>query len=506
MTNPREPAETSDSTHDTSDSAAADGDDGRTVLVVGADDAADAAATVLDRRGTVIRRPESDEPPEASDADCAVLSEASVGLSSPTFDALCDRLPVVFLGAPTDETTAAEALSAGAAEFVPPADAADGRVLDARVSGVVARARRDRLAADLARERSMLDAIFETIPAHLYVKDEEARHLRVSEAYLDDPTAYIGRTDDEIHSHGHAEETHADDRRVIDRGEPILDKEERVMSSDTDEFSVRHLLSEHGEEADVSESWVLTSKVPWRDDDGEILGLVGFTIDISERNEYRKRLERQNDRLEEFARVVSHDLRNPLNVAQGYLELLADIVEDETAAAYTDRIDGAHGRMNELIEDVLSLARRGEVVDDPEPTALAAAAASAWEAVAPAGELDVRTGAATVLADEGRLRALLENLFSNAEEHGRDERAVTVTVGLLDGGDGFYVADDGPGVPESDRERAFEPGQTTAEDGTGFGLVIVRRIAEAHGWSVSVTDAATGGARFEFHGCDVRTD
>jgi signal transduction histidine kinase len=84
-------------------------------------------------------------------------------------------------------------------------------------------------------------------------------------------------------------------------------------------------------------------------------------------------------------------------------------------------------------------------------------------------------------------------------EHAGED--VTVTVGDLDGG--FYVADDGPGIPESDRERVFETGYSTSDGGTGFGLEIVATVATAHGWDVRVTDAADGGARFEFTGVDV---
>jgi signal transduction histidine kinase len=93
---------------------------------------------------------------------------------------------------------------------------------------------------------------------------------------------------------------------------------------------------------------------------------------------------------------------------------------------------------------------------------------------------------------------LLENLFSNAVEH--DDGDVTVTIG--DTADGFYVADDGPGIPEERREDVFEAGYSTAEDGTGFGLRIVGQIARAHGWSVRATGSAAGGARFEIGGIE----
>jgi signal transduction histidine kinase len=79
-------------------------------------------------------------------------------------------------------------------------------------------------------------------------------------------------------------------------------------------------------------------------------------------------------------------------------------------------------------------------------------------------------------------------------------RGVTVEIGPLE--DGFYIADDGRGIPESEREAVFEYGYSTADDGTGFGLSIVREIAESHGWTVSVTGSEAGGARFEITGVE----
>jgi signal transduction histidine kinase len=86
----------------------------------------------------------------------------------------------------------------------------------------------------------------------------------------------------------------------------------------------------------------------------------------------------------------------------------------------------------------------------------------------------------------------------DAIEHGDGE--ATVTVGALADGDGFFVADDGPGIPEADRESVFESGFTTAAEGTGFGLAIVKEVVDAHGWTIGVTESESGGARFEVRG------
>ena len=221
---------------------------------------------------------------------------------------------------------------------------------------------------------------------------------------------------------------------------------------------------------------------------------LAISRDITDRKEREQELERQNEQLEQFASVVSHDLRNPLTVARGRLELL----REESDSEHVDAIDSAHQRMDTLIDDLLTLARDGAspaslVLLDLEPFVQ-----TCWQ--------NVDTKAATlrterdrsIRADESRLRQLFENLIRNAVEHGGDD--VTVTVGEL--ADGFYVEDDGPGIPEPDRGDVFDAGYSTAVEGTGFGLSIVKQVAEAHGWPVRVGSGTDGGARFEFTDVD----
>ncbi|SDJ44560.1 PAS domain S-box-containing protein [Halovenus aranensis] len=212
--------------------------------------------------------------------------------------------------------------------------------------------------------------------------------------------------------------------------------------------------------------------------------------------EQRDRLRRENERLDQFASIVSHDIRNPLNVAQLRLDLARDEVDSDHLGAVADSID----RIETLTEDLLSLARMGETITDSAPVDLEGVVSGCWDNVDTAdATLSVVEGT-RIEADETRLQQLVENLFRNAVEHGGKD--VTVRVGLLSGGDGFYVEDDGEGMSPEARERAFDTDFSTRDEGTGFGLAIVSRIAEAHGWCVTATAGDDGGARFEFRGVE----
>ncbi len=246
---------------------------------------------------------------------------------------------------------------------------------------------------------------------------------------------------------------------------------------------------------DSGTRWIRSRGAPWYDG-GERVGARGTVQDITERKEREAALERTNDRLDEFASVVSHDLQNPLVVAQGSLGLY----RDSGAEADFERVRAAHERIGALITDLLTLAREGQHVTETSGLALGEQVARAFELI-PSDDatLDLAVDGYTIEADEARLGQLLDNLLGNAVRHGGP--GVTVRVGLLDHDAGFYVADDGPGIPAANRDAVFEHGYSTGSEGTGLGLAIVRGIAAAHGWQVGVTDSALGGARF-----DVRTE
>jgi nitrogen-specific signal transduction histidine kinase len=232
---------------------------------------------------------------------------------------------------------------------------------------------------------------------------------------------------------------------------------------------------------------------PFTADRSRLGQLVSFT-DVTEREQYREDLERKNQRLEEFASIASHDLRNPLNVAQGRLQMAMEDCDSE----HLDAIAQSHDRMGALIDDLLALAREGDQVSETEPVALAELAQACWQTVQ-TKQATIRTETGrTVRADASRLQQVFENLFRNAIEHGRED--VTITVGETD--DGFYVEDDGPGIPEELRQEVFDAGFSTSNDGTGFGLSIVRQVVTAHGWEIEAVEGSAGGARFEISGVE----
>jgi two-component system, sporulation sensor kinase E len=158
-------------------------------------------------------------------------------------------------------------------------------------------------------------------------------------------------------------------------------------------------------------------------------------------------------------------------------------------------------RMEEIIDDTLTLAHKGQRVGEMEPVNISDAIGKCWETVASSADgLEVEDDF-TVLADPDRIRHIFENLLRNAIEHGTDE--VTVRIGRVNENT-IYIEDDGPGIPEDEREAVFDPGYSTNRDGTGLGLAIVKGLAEAHGWDITLTESESGGARFEFSGIEIQ--
>ena len=348
---------------------------------------------------------------------------------------------------------------------------------------------------ELQRQNDRLQALF-----------RNARSAVVEYVYYDDE-AIVERVNSRFESvFGYEGETLV--------GEPldrfIVPSDERGSISDIDERVKRgeHLDEEvRRETVDGVRTFILRNTPI--DTGDRVRGYASY-VDITQRKERERELERtkrrledsnealrrKNERLEQFASVVSHDLRNPLTVAR----LQAEFAEESGGDEHFERLHTSHERMEAMIEDLLLLARAETSVDTDGTVALASRAKRAWEGVRTPGsklELDL-SGASEIRGDPELLGHVFENLFRNAVDH--NDRPVTVRVGVLaENGErtGFYVEDDGCGIDPDSAGQATDYGYSTAESGTGFGLSIVAEFVDRHGWELTIGDSTDGGARFE---------
>ena len=286
---------------------------------------------------------------------------------------------------------------------------------------------------------------------------------------------------------------------VDDDASVVRSHVERAAAGDHTRFRIQY-------DADGETGIALCVLFPVRSEEAvESVLFVGQ--DVTDWARHERLLERQNQRLDEFTSVVSHDLRSPLAVASGHLELIRAKCDSD----HLEHLERALVHMDRLIVDLQTLARQGQDIGTLDTVDLLDLVRRCWTNVQTGDARLAIEGELTFRADRSRVGQLFENLIRNSVEHGSTDglaagddagEPLTVTVGPLPGGDGFFVEDDGPGIPPDERESVFEAGHSTAEDGTGFGLRIVEGIVEAHGWDVSVVTGRAGGARFEITGVD----
>ncbi|WP_338740424.1 PAS domain S-box protein [Haloplanus salilacus] len=231
--------------------------------------------------------------------------------------------------------------------------------------------------------------------------------------------------------------------------------------------------------------------------------LHALVRDVTARKEYERRLEEQRDNLDVLNRVLRHDIRNDLQVITGYVEILADECDDEEADAHFETIDetldhaiGLTKVAREMADVMLSTDEASRPVDFRTvlENELGEIRSTYSEAVV---STETAVPRVTVEADD-MLHSVFRNLLKNAIQHNDAETPrVTVSVTERDDTAVLRIADNGPGVPENQRENIFGKGEKGLDSqGTGIGLYLVDTLVENYGGEVGVEDSAAGGAAF----------
>ena len=339
---------------------------------------------------------------------------------------------------------------------------------------------------ELARAKRRLDAVVQNTSEAIYIKDGEGRYLFINEVGADvfgsDPETVVGQTDADLFDPESAEDIRLDDRRVTETGVPETWDRVRYVDGEKHVF--------------------IDNKFPYRDESGDVVGLMGVSRDITDRKDYERRLERQRDDLELLNETVRHDTRNDLEVIVGYAEVLADRADEDSR----EHVETLLGSARAAVELTHSAGDLSEVMLDPDrdpaPVSLSDTLSTQVEetrAQTESARIDVEgtVPEVSVLADE-MLDSVFRNLLKNAVQHG-DKTPTEVTVAVTEGDDTVRVsvADNGPGVPETLRSTVFGKGEKGLDSrGTGIGLYLVRTLVDSYGGDVWVEDNDPEGAVF----------
>src|SRR3954451_2832407 len=345
---------------------------------------------------------------------------------------------------------------------------------------------------DLALERQRFRSAFEHAATGMTMSTPQGRFIAVNPAFC----RLVGRTADELAGTTFSAITHPADN------EGDLLHVARLMSGEDDHLPVdKRYLRPDGEVV-----WVEGNVSLVRDADGGPLHYLTQVIDVTERRRVEQELARSNAELAQFAAVVAHDLSEPLRIVEGFLRLLegraGEALDDDGRRFIAEALGGAE-RMRALIDALLGYARVGGRAVRIEPVDLDRVAREAEGALAAAiwergthvelGDLP------PVRGDASLLRQVLQTVLPNAVRHARpDDPQVVVGATTREDGWEISVADNGPGVPDDLRPRAFDLCARGEHGGTGLGLAICRRAVERHGGRIWIADAPQGGADLRF--------
>ena len=363
----------------------------------------------------------------------------------------------------------------------------------------------------LARERNLLRTLVDNLPDYIFAKDAESRfilnntaHLRLLRADTQDDVA--GKTDYDIFPRQLAAQYFNDEQAIVQSGESLVNREESVVT-------------EQGEK-----HWLLTTKVPLKDAQGDIAGIVGMSRNITERKQMAEALKRhavlleqanrdlaaRNKELDEFTYIASHDLQEPLRKLTAFSDmLLEDMQKNDESEVRQDLkvITSAAERMQRLVRDLLALSRSGRRSMNVEDVPLDECVDSALDAleirVAETGAEIARGALPVVRGDKGLLVQLYQNLIGNALKfHGEAAPRIELRAEKVKDHWELAVQDNGIGLKPEYAEQIFSPFRRLHHrneyEGTGIGLAICRKIVERHAGTIWVKSELDKGACFKF--------
>ena len=355
--------------------------------------------------------------------------------------------------------------------------------------------RLQRAEAALREHEELLRNIIAHIPCGVFWKDRNSVLLGCNEQFARDqgfssPAEVVGKNDYEMpFTREEAEFFRACDRQVVETGRPLVNVEEEQ----THPGGVQAAL--------------LTSKVPLRNERGEVVGVLGVYQDITERKRLEKGL-RQAQKLEavgQLAGGIAHDFNNLLTIVLASLDLVC-LEEGDANAALLEEVRRAAVRAADLTGKLLGYARKKPL--RVGPVRVAEAAAEVADLLRPTLdrgivlEVNVPAGVPPVRADAGELHQVLLNLCLNARDAMPGGGTLRIAASAA-GGERvrLSVADTGCGIPPEVREHIFEPFFTTkpAGRGTGLGLAMVHGIVTQHGGRIEVDSAPRRGTRFDLY-------
>lgn len=344
------------------------------------------------------------------------------------------------------------------------------------------------------RELRRKDRAVEAAPVGVTISDPDQ---------ADNPIIYVNDHYEEITGYSEAEAVGRNCRFMQGENtgeEPVAAMREAIDNKESVTVELRNY-RKNGDEF-----WNRVSIAPVTDDDGTVTNFVGFQQDITDKKQKQEELKRSNERLQEFAYILSHDLQEPLRMVSSYVCLLEEELDehlDEETQQYIDfAVDGAE-RMRGMIDGLLLYSRveteGGEYAATDVNEVIDAVRADLELKLDDADADLVADPMPTVQADEDQLVQLFENLIKNAIEHGGEGTTVEVSSTEIQGAHRFAVSDDGPGIPPDQQEDIFglfDKGSDS--DGTGMGLAICQRIVTRHDGEIWVDSEPGEGATFYF--------